>query len=161
MRLYLAGPMRGIPEWNFPAFDAAEEEWSAYNHQVFNPAKIATAYGYGPHNCRGEEQDHLRHVIRSDIECIMMCDAVALLPGWENSRGATVEVALAHFLGLPLLDATKPNTVYMLEPSLLDPDKLPWKELIEYHKMYRRAAETACRPNVDILNEIRVFSKQS
>jgi len=116
MRVYIAGPMRGLPGWNFPAFDAAEERWRASGHTAFSPAQVDRALKYGPE--QGESPDHLRHVINVDITCIMAADALALLPGWENSRGATVELALAQFLGLPIYCAVR--------MELLDVCPVPW-----------------------------------
>lgn len=110
MRIYIAGPMRGIPEWNFPAFDKAEDKWRALGHIVFSPAQVDRALQYDPQN--GESLDHLRHVIQMDIACIMAADALALLPGWEKSRGATVELSLAQFLGLPIYDAISMARIY-------------------------------------------------
>ena len=104
MKIYIAGPMRGHDGWNFAAFYRAERKFRRGGHQVFNPARLARAKGYGPRTHNGDERDHLRHVILTDINCILHSDAVALLPGWEHSKGATVEVAVARFLDLPLYD---------------------------------------------------------
>ena len=40
--------------------------------------------------------------MRSDIAALLTCDAIHMLPGWENSRGATVEHTIATALGLPI-----------------------------------------------------------
>lgn len=113
MKIYLAGPMRGLPDWNFPAFDAAEARWRAAGHQPFSPAQIDRIMRYGPEE--GEDPAHLRHMIQLDIACIMCADAIALLPDWEQSRGAAVELALAQFLGLKVYDAV---TMAEIRPRL-------------------------------------------
>ena len=112
--------MRGLPDWNFAAFDAAEERWRKAGHWLFSPAQTCRALGYD-YDVRATEVDgaHLRHVIATDFACIMTADALALLPGWESSTGATVELALAQFLLLPIYDAV---TMEMIHPSMK-----PWR----------------------------------
>jgi hypothetical protein len=127
MKVYIAGPMRGLPGWNFEAFDRAERKWRSLGHHVFSPVSILRGMGYAwgdsapvePDGRDGQGTDHLKHVIQSDISCIFHSDAIALLPGWESSRGATVELALAQFLGLP---------VYAAETmSVIAPEAAPWR----------------------------------
>lgn len=110
MKIYLAGPMRGYPNWNFALFDEIRDQLTQAGHHVFSPAEQCRALGYlpdedsaYPHQEGGRE--HLKHVMLCDIACIYAADALALLPGWQTSRGATVEVALAQFLGLTIYDA--------------------------------------------------------
>ena len=43
--------------------------------------------------------------MRADVMLLAICDAIALLPGWQNSRGARVEYLLAREMGLDVLDA--------------------------------------------------------
>lgn len=38
-RLYLAGPMTGLPDFNYPAFHAAAAAWRAAGWTVANPAE--------------------------------------------------------------------------------------------------------------------------
>lgn len=124
MKVYLAGPMRGLPcgDWNRLSFERAEQEWKAKGHHVISPFTLVKAMGYPlDYPCEPgtpEADAHLRHVILSDLLALTHVDAIALLPGWEKSRGATVELALAQFLGLKVYDA-----VTMKE---LTPPQTPW-----------------------------------
>lgn len=134
MKVYIAGPMRGLPEWNFPAFDRAQERWQKAGWHVMSPAAMARAMNYGP-DCGyiaepsdKEGLEHLKHVMLSDIAAIYACDALAILPGWENSVGTTVELAIAQYLGLPIYNA---ETM-----KIVDVPKRPWK-------LYNTVAQSA------------------
>lgn len=121
MKIYLAGPMRGLPQWNFPAFKEAKKRLEAQGHHVFCPATMDEALGYGQYagaTTEEEKAQHLRHVMKNDINCLMHANAIALLPGWERSRGATVELALAQFLGLTVLCAITAEEIL--------PEFCPW-----------------------------------
>ncbi len=92
MKVYLAGPMRGIPNFNFPEFFRYAHLLRKEGHEVFNPAEI------------GISQDKLREIV--EIEMVWICrhaEAVALMPGWSASEGARAEAALARLLGLKLM----------------------------------------------------------
>ena len=92
--------MRGIPEWNFLAFQPAAKWLREQGYTVFNPAEeddpSQTLDDY--------ERDPLgtaRECFARDTQYICKhADAVALLPGWHNSKGADAECALALALGL-------------------------------------------------------------
>ena len=95
MTLYLAGPMTGYPDWNFPAFHAAAERLRDKGHAVLNPAEN---FGGDPTRPRAD-------YMRLDLAHLLAAEGVAVLPGWERSRGASLEVAVARELGLPVVDA--------------------------------------------------------
>lgn len=114
MKIYVAGPMRGMPEFNFPAFHRAAAGLRALGHEVFNPAeKDIETYGtdISKGNVTGSEavasSQHgfsLREALGADLAWICAeADAVALLPGWQNSKGATAELATAIALGLDVV----------------------------------------------------------
>ncbi|AJG19046.1 DUF4406 domain-containing protein [Cupriavidus basilensis] len=88
MRIYVAGPMTGFPNLNFPAFHEAARRLRAAGHEVVNPAEINADPSTGWVEC-----------MRADIRELVTCDAIHLLPGWERSRGATLEVHIAKTLG--------------------------------------------------------------
>ena len=115
MKLYLAGPMRGIPEFNFPTFYRAAWMLAQEGHVVFNPAaKDCERYGtdISKGNAEGREDvaasQHgfsLREALALDLAWICAeADGIALLPGWRNSKGATAEHATAVALGLTVIE---------------------------------------------------------
>ena len=114
MRLYLAGPMRGIPLFNFPAFMDAAAKLRSEGHQVFNPAErdnVKHGIDISAGNMSGDEQlaarEHgfsLREALRADLSWICSeAEGIAMLPGWENSKGAIAEKSTAEALGLVVL----------------------------------------------------------
>ncbi len=92
MRLYIAGPMTGLPDFNYPSFFKAAERLRETGHDPINPARSE-----GREGCAT-----WLHYLRASLRDIANCDGVATLPGWQASRGAVVEVELARSLGLPV-----------------------------------------------------------
>lgn len=116
MKIYLAGPMRGYPKFNFPAFFAAAKKLEADGHLVFNPAaKDVEKHGDDLwKNSKGSLKEaekkgfSLRDALGMDTAWICEhADAVAMLPGWKKSKGAKAEKALADALGLEVLFLSK------------------------------------------------------
>lgn len=87
MRLYIAGPMSGLPDYNYPAFHAAEAGLRAAGHETLNPAT-------------NPEQDSWEGYMRAAIAQVIQAEAIAFLPGSHNSRGARLELNLADALGM-------------------------------------------------------------
>ena len=87
MKLYLAGPMTGIEDLNFPAFTAGAAALRAAGYEVVNPAELNPDHTMPWAEC-----------MRRDIAALVTCDGIALLPGWEQSRGATLEHHIASRL---------------------------------------------------------------
>lgn len=114
MNIYVAGPMRGIPEFNYPAFNAAAAKLRAEGHTVFNPAEKDIEV-HGTDISKGNEKgclieaaaNHgfsLRRALRDDTAWICEhADAIALIQGWEQSKGAKAEKALGEALGLEIM----------------------------------------------------------
>lgn len=87
--VYVAGPMTGIPEHNFPAFNDMARRLQEEGLRVMNPAARGVKSGW-------EWEDYMR----ADIALLIQCDSITMLPGWENSRGAKFEYEVATTLGL-------------------------------------------------------------
>jgi hypothetical protein len=90
MRLYLAGPMTGVQDFNYPAFHAEAARLRALGYVVENPAE-------------NPEQDSWLAYMRVSIRQMLTCDAVALLPNWQISKGAMIEYRTAIAIGIPAL----------------------------------------------------------
>jgi hypothetical protein len=92
MRVYLAGPMTGLPHFNWDAFNAEATRLRSLGYEVENPAE-----GH-------ETQDKSwLYYMRKAITQMLRCDMVGLLPGWEKSKGASIEANLAFDIGLHVL----------------------------------------------------------
>lgn len=89
--VYIAGPMSGLPEHNFPAFHAAAEELAAAGFPVvLDPARYAPEPSF-------TWADYMRRALPD----VLRAELVAVLPGWYRSRGACLEIFLARTLGVP------------------------------------------------------------
>lgn len=112
MRTYLAGPMTRHKFFNFPAFDEAAARGRAMGLEIISPAEIDREFGVDE-TAFPEDHDwmsagpnfNLDDTIRRDIDAIMTCEAIAMLPGWEKSLGAQAEIALARWRRMKILDA--------------------------------------------------------
>ena len=108
-KVYVAGPMRGIKDFNFPAFDEASAYLRRLGATVVNPADHDREMGFegigmtGHEPLTDREDFDLKATLKWDLEQVADSDAVAVLEGWENSSGAKAEVALAHALGVPVV----------------------------------------------------------
>jgi len=101
MRVYIAGPMTGLPECNFPAFHAAAAAWRDMGWSVANPAE----------SFNGDATLPYLTYCKNDVVLLMACDVIALLPGWDapTARGSLWEFAIAtELLGMMYVDALKP-----------------------------------------------------
>lgn len=118
LRIYLAGPMRGIKDFNFPAFFETAAFLRNQGHEVFNPAeRDINEFGEGALKSEtGSEEEVNSKLGKSGLWLARNCfledtriictwaDAIYLLPGWEKSKGAKAERALCEAIGLEILD---------------------------------------------------------
>ena len=90
--LYLAGPMTGIEDHNYPAFDAAARDLRAQGFDVINPTE-----GFDGDQTLGREV-----YLRRAIENLLVAEAIVVLPDWTRSSGAIFELGVARALDLPM-----------------------------------------------------------
>lgn len=104
---YLAGPMRGIKEFNFPAFRRATKILRAAGIHILSPHELDEAAGYDwtgftGHEDLAEYNFDLVQRLTEDIHAIGEVDSVILLDGWSNSSGARAEASFAWAVGKPV-----------------------------------------------------------
>ena len=104
MKIYLAGPMRGIPKFNFPAFEFAVQRLRWQGHEVFSPAEKGEEVVLETTPEIQNSMKFRRKVFELDTRWIcQQAEAVALLPGWDKSPGARAERALAEAIGINVI----------------------------------------------------------
>jgi hypothetical protein len=90
-KVYISGPMTGMPDHNFAAFNAAAARLRAAGIDVINPAEI---------NVPGTAT--WADFMRADIKQLCDCCGIYMLNGWDKSKGAWVEMFIAKELGMSI-----------------------------------------------------------
>ncbi|WP_112198256.1 DUF4406 domain-containing protein [Rahnella sp. NRRL B-41462] len=91
MKVYIVGPMTGLPHFNRPAFQQAAINLSFEKHVPLNPAILPDGL---------TEADYMA----VGLTMLQRADAIYLLTGWQFSAGARAEHALALKLGLEVIE---------------------------------------------------------
>ena len=113
--IYIAGPMRGITDYNFLAFDDARDGLRRARWDVISPADMDREAGFDP-DALPEDHDwstippdfDFSAAFARDIQAVQQCDAIFLLQGWEKSAGARAEKAVAEWLGKTIMYQSSP-----------------------------------------------------
>ena len=114
---YLSGPMTGLPYFNANAFATVAATLREAGWVVLSPAEhddLLSAVEDG--DVAKLEGFSLEASMEWDIAAIDRSDVVFVMPGWEESNGATHEVAHAHSIRTPVytfpeLREIKPETL--------------------------------------------------
>lgn len=91
MKVYLAGPMTGIPEFNYPQFAKHADDLRTRGFEVVSPHELC------------DQSMSWRLCMKVNIKRLVECDMIAMLPGWDKSRGACLEMQIAQGLGLEFM----------------------------------------------------------
>lgn len=86
MKLYISGPMTGLPGLNYRTFNEAEKFLRERGYETSNPAQYP------------DTGDTWENYLKRDLKDLLNCHGVALLPGWQDSKGAMLE----HYVGTAL-----------------------------------------------------------
>jgi hypothetical protein len=104
---YIAGPMSGLPQYNFPAFDKARDMLRRVGFRVISPADMDREVGVDPTQSDFDpsviDEAFLIDAMHRDSQAIIHeADAMVMLPGWQLSTGAKAEFALARWKHIPV-----------------------------------------------------------
>ena len=83
MKVFISGPIRGMPDYNVPAFMAAEKMLTDQGCAVMNPVKLH------PANPDAFSHEDYMHICQR--RCWTCATPIYLLPGWMDSKGAVEE----------------------------------------------------------------------
>lgn len=105
MKIYIAGPMTGIPQFNVPFFDQVANELRGLGYDVISPAELdspemraaalkSTDGALAP--LEKATKETWGEVLARDVRVLSDhgVEAIALLPGWQKSRGANLEATV-------------------------------------------------------------------
>lgn len=123
---YLAGPMTGIPQFNFPAFIAAAKDLRENDIDVVSPAELDDKRTFdaamqsidGAPGSAGK--DTWGDFLARDVKLIAdRVDGLILLPGWEHSRGALLEAFVSILCGHKLMTYSLFTGLYSIRAEIL------------------------------------------
>ena len=92
-KVYISGPMSGLPSYNYPAFYEAAMKLRLKGVEVVSPAEGAVT-------CNKMWSDYMRRAVKMLCDC----DFNVRLPGWQKSRGARLETEIASALDIINID---------------------------------------------------------
>lgn len=93
-KIYISGPISGLPfDQVKQNFNEAEIRLQEQGYEVVNPLNN----GLHPESAWREH-------LRADIRSLMGCDAIYLLKGYQDSKGAMIEYDLARILGYDIIE---------------------------------------------------------
>jgi hypothetical protein len=91
---YLAGPMTGLPNFNYDGFERAKQQLEDHMLEIVSPhSKFKDEDEF-----IRKERSHAFYMAHA-INLLMTCNAIILMPGWSKSRGARTEFELALSCG--------------------------------------------------------------
>tara|TARA_B100000131_G_scaffold305596_1_gene331737 strand:- start:1 stop:384 length:384 start_codon:yes stop_codon:yes gene_type:complete len=108
--IYVAGPMRGYENYNYPAFDYRAKKLEEMGWTVINPAELDRNEGkpmsdpmaFSPET-NYADHEFMRQALKRDMDALCDdCTAIYMMANWEESRGAKAEWHLAKALGLDI-----------------------------------------------------------
>lgn len=111
-KIYIAGPMTGLPDFNSQAFNEVAKFLRHTGYVVRNPVEI-----------NPDPSEPYGLMMRRCFVALMDCDAVVLLDGWTKSKGAMAEMVAASVADIPCFDhlfnQIKPSLYVSLEGTRL------------------------------------------
>ena len=99
--IYISGPMTGHPNFNREAFVKAEMNLIGTGKEAVSPSLV-------DQDDEGKTwkplQGKWEYYLKIALSKMLRCNAIVMLPGWQESKGARVERYLAETLGYKIYD---------------------------------------------------------
>lgn len=136
MRVFICGPAEGLPEFNKPAFMAAEQQLRALGYDTANPARLRDSDGWE----HGTPQEDL---------CLLAdCDGVATLADWQTDARARMQKQVAERICLTVqpIDTWPP-----IGPALEPVDAAPIAK--QMTGMANKGRQVFSRPVAGLVND--------
>lgn len=111
MKYYVAGPMTGYPQFNYPAFDRAAKDLRQRGFEVVSPAELddeitraaALLSSDGAPGTGSTNGETWGDFLARDVKLVAdVIDGIVVLPGWQNSKGARLETFIAFLCSKPI-----------------------------------------------------------
>jgi len=99
MKIYIAGAITGNPNYK-EQFAAAEKRLTENCYEVVNPIR--------------NQGNNYKEYIDKGLSGLMSCDAIYLLEGWAESKGARLEYLYAKTVGIAIFGAVQPHDIKFL-----------------------------------------------
>lgn len=103
-KVYISGPITNMPNGNKFEFEKYENKFRVLGLEPINPHKL--------HTEEEEKTFKWSDFMKADIKALIDCDLIAIMPGWEKSKGANIEVYVARNLEIPVINADTLNEVF-------------------------------------------------
>lgn len=100
-KIFISGKMTGVKDFNFPAFFETESKLLHEGYSVVNPARISVELAH-KQNKTLEQLDYIE-ILKKDMQQLLECDCIYMLPGWQGSRGANLELYVATQLKIKVI----------------------------------------------------------
>lgn len=102
MNIYTIGPVTGIEQDNRPEFERVKRALELAGHRAKVPHDFVDEASSWSQAMRTSIREMLRERwFSTPLFCHPVYDAIAMLDGWEDSRGARIEHDLAEALEIP------------------------------------------------------------
>ena len=116
--IYIAGPMRGLPESNYPQFENVARFLRSEGWDACSPVETGSAFGTADE--LNANPTRLAVAMEAERDALRTsCDAILLLPGWERSKGTRAELIIALEKNLEIITFCE----LMQKPYLYTPEK--------------------------------------
>ena len=107
MKLYISGPMSGIKDYNYPAFNEAAAILRINGHKTYNPAEIGV-----PRYPLSNDKSLWVYYMKEAIRLLLKADSIVMLPGWKKSKGAKTERWIAKILEYKVYELSDLHIIY-------------------------------------------------